>query len=310
MSINRATIIQQVLDDLLISDRGNFDLYLGRSSTFPVIPIDTLSGLIQQLPVSQGRVAMEDAANSAKVAPGAPYPRGNLEFSQRVYKADPYGFEETLNDIISRETDAYAAAGLLRQVLRERAGLNTVGGLERSLERILLGLGTSTDGTDVTVKALLAAERFNVYSPASDVVATLEIESIGGGAPTQICGDKILKALKRHPQVTDKFAGTGTEIAGQQRVIEWLLDQGFGQVIHTNNESTRRARELGYLRGVYHDLVFCAFQPGAIRRVVQEELTYDVYREERSRTEVLRAYLTQGYTVAHPEDVIALQDVL
>jgi predicted GNAT family acetyltransferase len=313
MSTNRGTILKQILPELLESHRGNFDAYIGRSALFEVVPVSTQRGLISQLPIAQGRVAMEDPSRSAKMTPGDQTPRGNLEFNQRAYFAQLYGFEELINKTVKLETSAYAASAAIGNLLRDRAALNVIGSHERDLEQILLGNGLAADGRNVTTKSLTSGEKFNKYDTTiSDVVATIQlmIDALGGGAPNLIIGIAIARALQRHPQVTDKDAGTGKEIVGLPYVLDWLRGQGFGQVVLSENESTIRARELGYLRSAYHNNVFCAFQPGAIRRVVQEDLVYDTYEDKRSRSEVVSAHMTSGHMVTHAEDVYALQAIL
>jgi len=309
MAVNGFTVPPQVLQTLLESHRGMIDSYLWSQITERVAA-NTLTGTSASLPLSQGRVGMADPSRPAKMAPGAKTPKGHLEFASRPYRAEVYGFAESINHIDRRQVEEYTNS--IDSILQDRALLNVLTAAELDLEQILLGDTTDTYGEGVTTITLSNAQRFDAYDPSSDVASTIRSMRDISHGDTLVLGSDVAEALTRHPQVTNGRTGNagGVEVTSFGALIEWLQGRGISRVYIANHEYTNRARELGYNRTEFFQSVFALFRSGAIKRPSIDDVYYNSWYDDDTRTTYLGAYATHGYMTSHVEDVVVLKNIL
>ena len=312
---DHSTVTPQILTELFESDRAAFENYIYKR--LRVIPVETLSGTAEQLPVAQGRAGMIDSNRRARQAPGAPTPQGNTQFNSRNWVVRPSAWKEPANKLSRRSAELYISD--LTNLLRDRCGHTVACDQESELELVLKGDGVAADGQDVTVRTLLAAEQFDVYdyanqgASASDVAAIIKTaRQATGGGNLCIIGDDVAEALCRHPQITLAYTGNAAAntILSFEQLIQWLRGRGLTQVIIANQEYTDQARELGYSRAQFHDGVFAIMKPGAIVAPQVEAMQYDMFSDADTRTDFARCIETRGVFVPIPEDVYVLKNVI
>lgn len=314
--LNTNGVPRQVLDELFESNRGNLNGYLYRNITRP-IKVGTMSGTMAQLPLPQGRVGMQDALRLAEVGVGGDTPKGNSEFSSRVFKCTPAAWAEPVADLARMEAEQYTAN--LDGLMNDRCAHNVLTNRELRFAEVLKGNGTIANGNNVTVRTLGAGEYFDVYdlanqgASASDVAGFIKTaRDATGGGNVVIMGSDIAEALCRHPQITLAFTGNAlaNTVLSYEQLTKWLNGRGLSTVIISGEEYTAQARELGYSRAEFFTGVFCIMRPNAILRTYMEELQYDSYRDDDKRTDFLRAFETSGFAVPIPEDVYAFKTIL
>jgi len=312
---DHSTVPQQVLYELMETDRAAFSNYLYKS--LRALPVKSLTGTIGQLPIAQGRVGMRDAERTARTAPGAPTPKGNSSMSSRAWNCFPSSWAEPITDIGKLEASLFTSS--LASILRDRCGHNVAVENELELEKVLLGNGVLADGQDVTTRTLGAGEYFDVYdyanqgASASDVAGIIKTaRDATGGGTVCIMGDDVAEALCRHPQITLAYTGNASAntILSYDQLIQWLRGRGLADVRIASHEYTNQARELGYSRAVFFQGVFAIMRPGAIVAPEMETMRYDSYRDEDRRTDFARCIETRGVFVPIPEDVYCLKTVL
>lgn len=278
----------------------------------------SMSGRAPVMPLSMsGGTANISSTRELEVARGAATPKANFAMGVRNYRLGAYKEAAGIDDISELEAEEFTTK--LKSIMEGNIGLSVAGKQEMVLALILRGLGEADDGHDVIIDVLDDSERFDVYGADgegySDIEAVIDrlIKTTGGR--NAAISDDVWRKFARHPQFTNKYAGTGIEILGASGVEAKLRDFGLtGNIYHLEHEHSNRARELGYQRTEFFTETFAVFTNGAIRslnlRGKPADVAFDSYEDKDTEMNYVRAKKVGGIWIPLKEQVVVCQNLL
>jgi len=260
--------------------------------------------------------ALLNDGRDVKRAPGAGYQRQAWQFTQDSYATEERGVEEILDD---RERAAYGYTGIrFEQLASDRAVSAVLRDLEIEIQGIVQDSGTYTSA-GVTVEwntlatatpvndVLTARETFKaqlgIYPNTivmsekvmTNAVQTAEVQDYVkyGGAPgldpTQM-GSAAMSQVWRIPNVVVSQSVRNSANPGATASIADIWDDEFVSLLHVPQGDDLRAMGFG-------------------RTFAFEDLVIEQYRDERVRSDVIRARLDVDVKVIHSEAIYILSNI-
>lgn len=283
------------------------------TQVFPVIDVQSQAGNFGKIPLEQ-LLQQRDT----KRAPGSGYARGNWTFDKAVYATEEHGAEEAVDD---REAKMYAEYFVAEQISTLRAFSSVLRNAEQRVADAVFNTTTWT-GSSLTTSVATPWSTLASAVPITNVEAAVQkvYDNSGLWANALIINRKVFRNLRNCSSIIDRInaSGAGSPSKASDVTVEMLkavFDLDYVIVAGTSKNGAKEGQAASPSQiwsSSYAMVCKIATSPDMREPCIGRTFhwsqdgssiggTVETYREEKSRSDIIRVRHDVDEVVLYPE---------